>query len=163
MVGIHQYSSIAEDLRQRRRIGSKNWSAIRHSFERRKTEAFVKGWKREQRGRLIEDAQNRIRNKAKETYVLLRAAADNGQSQVLMLAQLVADDDQFQVLVLVVLSPLALQHRESFDQSMKILVRPDLSRVEHKRIFELISFQYLLAFLRNMRERETFIQRVVDN
>ena len=99
-----------------------------------KPKPFVQGRKREERGRLIEHPENRIRNETEKSHILLDAAANHGQPQVLMLAEFVADDDELQIVVSFVVGKFALQNRECLDQSVKVLVRPDLSRIKDERV-----------------------------
>ena len=136
---IHQYGSIVEDFRQRRRIRGDNWRAVCHRFQWRQAETLVQGWKGEQRRRLIKNAQYGIRDETEEANILLRTAANDGQSKILVLAEFVTDDEQLQILVLVIINKLALQDGKRLDQPVKVFVGPYLARVQHKRIFKLIS------------------------
>src|SRR5204863_8233075 len=137
--------------------------AVSHGFEWGQAETFVQRGECEQFGGLVKHAEYRVRHKAEESNVLLNPAANHGQSQILMPAQLVADDDQFEIPVLLILDKFTLQNRKCFDQSMKVFVWPDLSRVQHKRILELISLQHLPSFLGRVCKRETLVESVMHN
>ena len=70
---------------------------------------------------MIEHSQDGIRNKSEEPYILLNAAADDGQPQVLVLAELVADDNQLQIPVPFIVHEFILQDRERLNQPVKVL------------------------------------------
>ncbi len=80
-----------------------------------------------------------------------------------MLTELIADDDQLEIFVPLVIGELALQNCKSFDQPVKVFVRPDFAGVQDVGVFQLISFQHMPSFFRRMVECETFIQGIVDD
>src|SRR5215471_10751951 len=80
-----------------------------------------------------------------------------------MLAELVAYDDELQISVLVVFRELALEDRKGLDQSVQVLVRTDLSRIENERVFQLVALQNVFSLFGGMRERKPFVERIVND
>src|SRR5215475_4534681 len=80
-----------------------------------------------------------------------------------MFAEFVANDDELQISVLVVLRELALEDRKGLDQSVQVLVRTDLPRIENERVFQLVPLQNVFSLFGGVREREPFVERIMNN
>src|SRR5215831_17240668 len=80
-----------------------------------------------------------------------------------MFAEFVADDDELQVLVPVVVREFALEDRKGFDQSVQVLVRTDLPRIENERVFQLVALQNVFSLFGGVRERKPFVERIVND
>src|SRR4051812_17039038 len=104
-----------------------------------------------------------MRNEAEEPDVILDAASNDSQTQILMFRKLISNDDQLQIPVALVIRQFHLQNGECLYQSMHILVRPYLSRKQNKRIFQLVAFENLSSFFRRVVVSGSFVQRVINH
>src|SRR5581483_9168746 len=162
--GIHHHGGVTDHFGQRTGVGGDDGRAMRHGFERREPESFVKRGKNEELGGVVEDAKNVDGNESEEAHVVLNAAADDGAAQVGMARDFVADDDQLEVGEEIFASEFGLQRGERLDDADEILVWADASGIEDERVGDLITLPDELALLAGgVTEEEALVDGVIQD